>query len=482
MSAVLPASTAVDMPTTRAGMARRPLDGPTIPAFLDHRPVEETPAPAPAIPATTMNDDLADVLTFVREHASAEPATGAASGGTIRMPLPRVRCIDLLRKLRQLHGEGLHPLRILHARRLPLFAVLDMVTPQDVQDMRLLVEKLRLPHSLLLRLEQHIAAAGLRSVEPWFDDGSGASAAAADAPSLLQEFSDFATTFRDSVFSWWSSAPAPAKKDDGSRSAGPAAGSTAATLAAGTRGAPMRQRLQASPALRPLFDAAVAALPACMASAAEERGAAAGGCATGAITGLAALSAAGAALYADPAFLDGVCGDPFSPAAAPSAAVGAGAAAPTLGAGGEGLSGSSPAARYLAGRFAASHSLPSGVRIDAALARDALPLQALAAAGNAALLRYLLEAGCAYAPAVAAAAARNGQTEVLTFLAAHAAGGEAVPFDESVCAAAAAGGNVEALEWLRAQGCRWDRHTLAAALAAGRKETAEWARSQGCPE
>jgi hypothetical protein len=428
-----------------------------------------------------MNDDLADVLTFVREHASAEPASGVALGGTIRMPLPRVRCIDLLRKLRQLHGEGLHPLRILHARRLPLFAVLDMVTPQDVQDMRLLVEKLRLPHSLLLRLEQHIAAAGLRSVEPWFDDGFGASAAAADAPSLLQEFSDFATTFRDSVLSWWSSAPAPAKKDGGARTAGPAAGSTAATLAAATRGAPMRQRLQASPALRPLFDAAVDALPAFMASAAEERGCApaASAATTRAVTGLAALSAAGAALYADPAFLDGVCGDPFNPAAASSAPVDAGAAAPTLG---EGSYGSSATARYLAGRFAASHSLPSGVRIDAAVARDALPLQALAAAGNAALLRYLMDSGCAYSPAVAAAAARNGQTEVLTFAAALVAGGEAAAFDESVCAAAAAGGSVEALEWLRAAGCRWDRRTVVAALAAGHKETAEWARSQGCPE
>jgi hypothetical protein len=221
-----------------------------------------------------------------------------------------------------------------------------------------------------------------------------------------------------------------------------------------------------------------------MASAAEERGsaAAAGGGATGPITGLAALSAAGAALYADAAFLDGVCADPFDPAAASSAAVGAGAAAPSLGAGGEGSSGSSSTARYLAGRFAASHSLPSGLRIDAALARDALPLQALAAAGNAALLRDLLEAGCAYAPAVAAAAARNGQTEVLTFLAAHVASGEAAAFDESACAAAAAGGSVKALECLRAKGCRWDRHTVAAALAAGRRETAEWARSQGCPE
>ena len=56
-----------------------------------------------------------------------------------------------------------------------------------------------------------------------------------------------------------------------------------------------------------------------------------------------------------------------------------------------------------------------------------------------------------------------------------------VPWDESTCALAARGGNMETLQWANRCGCPWDNRTYEAAMSGGHHEIGEWARNHGCP-
>ena len=49
-----------------------------------------------------------------------------------------------------------------------------------------------------------------------------------------------------------------------------------------------------------------------------------------------------------------------------------------------------------------------------------------------------------------------------------------------LCAFAALGGQLEALQWLRATGCAWDAWTCSAAAAGGNPAVLQWARTNGC--
>ena len=51
----------------------------------------------------------------------------------------------------------------------------------------------------------------------------------------------------------------------------------------------------------------------------------------------------------------------------------------------------------------------------------------------------------------------------------------------STAAAAAAGGHLGVLRWLREQGCPWDEQVVANAAARGHLHVIAWAREQGCP-
>jgi hypothetical protein len=54
-------------------------------------------------------------------------------------------------------------------------------------------------------------------------------------------------------------------------------------------------------------------------------------------------------------------------------------------------------------------------------------------------------------------------------------------FHESLCASAARGGHLEALQWLRDRGCQWDSWTCAAEAArGGHLAVLQWARASGC--
>ena len=52
---------------------------------------------------------------------------------------------------------------------------------------------------------------------------------------------------------------------------------------------------------------------------------------------------------------------------------------------------------------------------------------------------------------------------------------------EMVMAMAAQGGNLELVQWLRAEGCRWDADTCHWAVDHGHEELLRWARENGCP-
>lgn len=52
---------------------------------------------------------------------------------------------------------------------------------------------------------------------------------------------------------------------------------------------------------------------------------------------------------------------------------------------------------------------------------------------------------------------------------------------EYLCEAAAMGGHLEVLQWLRVNNCPWDRDTCAYAAMRGRFEFLKWARLNGCP-
>ena len=51
----------------------------------------------------------------------------------------------------------------------------------------------------------------------------------------------------------------------------------------------------------------------------------------------------------------------------------------------------------------------------------------------------------------------------------------------ALCAAAATGGQLERLHWLRANGCSWDERTCWFAAQCGHLEVLQWARANGCP-
>ena len=50
-----------------------------------------------------------------------------------------------------------------------------------------------------------------------------------------------------------------------------------------------------------------------------------------------------------------------------------------------------------------------------------------------------------------------------------------------MCASAARGGQLAALQWLRANGCDWDAQVCFEAIGKGDVEMLRWARENGCP-
>lgn len=55
------------------------------------------------------------------------------------------------------------------------------------------------------------------------------------------------------------------------------------------------------------------------------------------------------------------------------------------------------------------------------------------------------------------------------------------PWDEEVCAFAAAGGHLEVLQYCWASGCPWNEYTCKFAAEGGHLEALKWCRSKQCP-
>ena len=58
---------------------------------------------------------------------------------------------------------------------------------------------------------------------------------------------------------------------------------------------------------------------------------------------------------------------------------------------------------------------------------------------------------------------------------------EGCPWHEKACTCAAAAGHLEVLKWLRSKGCRWNASACDHAAEGGHLEVLKWLRSEGCP-
>ena len=101
--------------------------------------------------------------------------------------------------------------------------------------------------------------------------------------------------------------------------------------------------------------------------------------------------------------------------------------------------------------------------------------------GSVALAKWALAEGCPrenqYNYNMAKVAARYGQAELVKWLCGE--GGFAM--DEMVMWRAAQGGNLELVQWLRAEGCPWNYDTCTWAVEEGHVEVLRWVRENGCP-
>ena len=53
--------------------------------------------------------------------------------------------------------------------------------------------------------------------------------------------------------------------------------------------------------------------------------------------------------------------------------------------------------------------------------------------------------------------------------------------DKKVMTGAARSGNLELVQWLRGEGCPWDKWVCSTAVVSGHAEVLRWARKNGCP-
>ena len=94
------------------------------------------------------------------------------------------------------------------------------------------------------------------------------------------------------------------------------------------------------------------------------------------------------------------------------------------------------------------------------------------------LVTWALDQGCPRTQGwrgLCGAAARGGHLETLQWLRANGH-----PWNVFTCAAAAEGGHLEVLQWARANGCEWDEDTCFEAAQGGHLEVLQWARANGC--
>jgi hypothetical protein len=111
------------------------------------------------------------------------------------------------------------------------------------------------------------------------------------------------------------------------------------------------------------------------------------------------------------------------------------------------------------------------------LSRQERLCEAAAKGGHLEVLQWLRADGCLWNKYTCWEAAKCGHLEVLQW--AHANG---CLWDWHTCANATGGGHLEVLQWLRANGCPWDKYTVICARDRDHVELVNWAIANGCPE
>jgi hypothetical protein len=101
---------------------------------------------------------------------------------------------------------------------------------------------------------------------------------------------------------------------------------------------------------------------------------------------------------------------------------------------------------------------------------------AAAEGGHLDILIWLKQEGCNINICTANTAAQNGQINILKWLKQ-----QDCPMDEWTCSWAAQNGHFETLCWLKENGCNWDTVTCSNAVLGGHLEILKWARAQNPP-
>ena len=97
--------------------------------------------------------------------------------------------------------------------------------------------------------------------------------------------------------------------------------------------------------------------------------------------------------------------------------------------------------------------------------------------GALASLQWARANGCDWNEATCSAAAEGGHLEVLQWLRGPIAG---CNWNADTCMMAAGGGHIAVLKWARANGCDWNADTCMMAAEGGHLAVLKWARANGC--
>jgi hypothetical protein len=108
---------------------------------------------------------------------------------------------------------------------------------------------------------------------------------------------------------------------------------------------------------------------------------------------------------------------------------------------------------------------------------DARTCAYAAEGGHLEVLKWARENECPWDADTCAGAACRGHLDILKW-----ARENECPWDEDTCEFAAEGGHLEVLKWARENGCPWDVNTCRRAAAEGHLEVLKWARANGAPE
>eukprot|EP00611_Tribonema_gayanum_P022738 TRINITY_DN462_c1_g2_i3.p1 TRINITY_DN462_c1_g2~~TRINITY_DN462_c1_g2_i3.p1 ORF type:complete len:350 (-),score=29.94 TRINITY_DN462_c1_g2_i3:113-1162(-) len=119
----------------------------------------------------------------------------------------------------------------------------------------------------------------------------------------------------------------------------------------------------------------------------------------------------------------------------------------------------------------------NGAQINGDVYYSWIACNAAAARGDLELLQWMRAHGFHYSALTIATAAGSGHLEVLEW----ARRDTGCAWDEQTCKRAAAGGHLDILQYARGHGCPWDSFTTYMAVCGGHLQLLQWAHANGCP-